>query len=272
MQEDNFTPRPHAKFHSILMILILTGIITLWLIYTPQGFLGKADAVGYAVCHRISERSLSIAGRQMPMCARCTGMYLGAMIGLIYQFLRRPKHGRLPSHNIILFMGILAFIWGVDGVNSYFHLFPSFNGIYEPNNVLRLLTGSGIGISAAILLFPAFNQTFWQDWKTEPAIETIQELLYLLCITLIIDGLVLLENPWILFPAAILSAIGTLFLLTMVYGMIWLIVVKRESYHLHISDAWIPLSIGLTIAIVQIGIMDWGRLWLTGTWSGLLFK
>src|SRR5450759_1456011 len=56
-------------------VLVFTG----WFINTPPGLLGKADAIGYAVCHRISERSFHIGSIQLPLCARCSGMYLGAV-------------------------------------------------------------------------------------------------------------------------------------------------------------------------------------------------
>lgn len=272
MENNNSKLRFDIKYSVILIILVLTGVVTIWLTYTPQGLLGKADAIGYAVCHRIPERSFYINGRPMPMCARCTGMYLGAMIGLIYQMFKYPKRGRLPSKKIVFFLGILAILWSVDGVNSYIHLFNKNIGIYEPNNLLRLLTGSGIGIVASILIYPAFNQTFWLNWKSNPTIDTIQELFLLLGLTLIIDGFVLLENPWILFFASMLSSIGTLLLLTKVYGMIWLIVFKYENRYLTLREAWIPLIAGFIIAIFQIGIMDFVRYWLTGTWSGLIFK
>jgi hypothetical protein len=64
---------------------ILAGlIIGLWLLGTPPGILGKADAIGYAVCHRIAERSFHTHDRPLPLCARCTGMYLGVIAGLAY--------------------------------------------------------------------------------------------------------------------------------------------------------------------------------------------
>ena len=35
-----------------------------------------ANTVGYAVCHRIPDRSFIIGGAQLPLCARDTGMFL----------------------------------------------------------------------------------------------------------------------------------------------------------------------------------------------------
>jgi hypothetical protein len=35
-------------------------------------------AIGGAVCHQLPERSFFLWGRQLPVCARCTGIYAGA--------------------------------------------------------------------------------------------------------------------------------------------------------------------------------------------------
>ena len=34
--------------------------------------------VGSLVCHQLSNRSFHLSGAQMPVCARCTGLYVGA--------------------------------------------------------------------------------------------------------------------------------------------------------------------------------------------------
>jgi uncharacterized membrane protein len=40
-------------------------------------------AIGSAICHQRPERSFFWAGHQFPVCARCTGLYLSAAIGLM---------------------------------------------------------------------------------------------------------------------------------------------------------------------------------------------
>jgi hypothetical protein len=56
-----------------LLIVTAFGLVLLgWLINTPAGLLGKADAIGYAVCHRIDLRSFFIGERQFPLCMRCS--------------------------------------------------------------------------------------------------------------------------------------------------------------------------------------------------------
>ena len=40
-------------------------------------------AVGAVICHQRPERSFFIAAHQMPVCARCTGIYIGAAVAVI---------------------------------------------------------------------------------------------------------------------------------------------------------------------------------------------
>jgi hypothetical protein len=40
-------------------------------------------AVGSAICHQLPERSYHLWTAQMPVCARCAGIYIGAAIGAV---------------------------------------------------------------------------------------------------------------------------------------------------------------------------------------------
>ena len=40
-------------------------------------------AVGAVICHQRPERSFFLDGHQLPVCARCTGLYLSGAIGLL---------------------------------------------------------------------------------------------------------------------------------------------------------------------------------------------
>lgn len=262
---------PLARYLIIPAALI---VLTTWLLNTPPGFLGKLDGIGYAVCHRIPERSFHIEGRPMPLCARCSGMYLGAMAALVYQSLFHPRSQKFPRWPVAVFLALFAAAFAVDGANSYLYLIKSVSdgplaqlpNLYLPNNTLRLLTGSGMGISLAALLYPAFNQTFWNQPEDRRAIEG-KDLLILMGITLFIDLLVLTELPIILYPAAVISAGGVVVLLTMVYTLVWLMLMNEENSFVHLKQAWLAFLAGLTIAFLQILAIDLFRFWLTGTWG-----
>src|SRR5687767_1837892 len=85
LQKPSLSQRMTAPTSRLTWIAAATLLIALvmWVSFTPGGILGKADAVGYAVCHRITLRSFSYTegGRQLPMCARCTGTFIGVLIG-----------------------------------------------------------------------------------------------------------------------------------------------------------------------------------------------
>jgi len=252
-------------------ILVFIG----WFINTPPGILGKADAIGYSVCHRISERSFHIGSYQLPLCARCSGMYLGAVTGLVFQSIIGWKRLKIPHWSIIATLVGFFIAFGIDGTNSYLYLLkqispgilPNIPNIYIPNNTLRLLTGSGMGISMAVMLFPAFNQTVWSDGNEKPAITGWKTLSLLLVIQIILDLLVLTESPIVLYPLAIITPLGVWLLLTMVYSMVWIMLLGKDNKFTNIRQMWLPLLAGLTIALIQTAGIDAVRFWLTHTWG-----
>ena len=247
-----------------------------WLLNTPAGFFGKADAIGYAVCHRIGERSFHIGSYQLPLCARCSGMYLGAVTGLVFQSIIGWKRSKIPHWSILALLVVFVAAFGIDGANSYLYLLkqvspgilPKIPNIYVPNNTLRLLTGSGMGLGMAVMLFPAFNQTVWADGEEKAAIPGWKAFGLLLGIQVLFDLLVLTESPIVLYPLAIISAAGVWLLLTIVYSMVWVMIMGQDNKFTKLRQLWLPLLAGLTIAMIQTAAIDMLRFWLTGTWGG----
>ena len=267
---------PHTKtFVKVFVILAVILVIAGWSIETPSGLFGKADAVGYAVCHRISERSFHIGDRQLPLCARCTGMYMGAMTGLVFQMVIGYKRHKLPHWSVLVMLVVLTAAFGIDGSNSYLYLIktispgalPNIPNLYIPNNALRVLTGSGMGLAMVLMLLPAFNQTVWADGEERAVFPNLKPFALLLGITLALDLLVLTESPVILYPTAILSTIGVLVILMMVYCMVWVMLMRQDNAFTNYAQLWLPLLAGLTIALIQTSAIDAMRLWLTGTWG-----
>lgn len=259
----------------VLVIAAALLVFIGWFLTTPPGLFGKADAIGYAVCHRIGERSFHIGSYQLPLCARCSGMYLGAVTGLVFQSLIGWKRLKIPHWSIIALLVVFVAAFGIDGSNSYLYLLkqvspgilPNIPNLYVPNNTLRLLTGSGMGLGMAVMLFPAFNQTVWVDGEDKPAIPGWKTFSLLLGIQVIFDLLVLSESPIVLYPLAIISALGVWLLLTIVYSMVWVMIMGQDNKFSKLRQLWLPLLAGLTIAMIQTAAIDTLRFWLTGTWG-----
>ncbi len=252
------------------LLVFSTGLILLgWLWLTPPGLLGKADAAGYAVCHRIADRSFKIGDRQTPLCARCSGMYLGALMGIVY-LTRFGKRSGMPSLKVSLILVAFLVGFGLDGANSYLHFFPGAPGLYEPNNWLRLITGTGIGLGLAAILVPVVHQVLWKTYDSRPALAGWREFLPMLGLAILIDLAVWSENPLLLYPLALLSAASIFLILSLVYMVVWLMVIKRENRFDSYRELAFPWLAGFLTALLQVIILDAARYMLTGTWAGFI--
>jgi uncharacterized membrane protein len=263
--------KPHRKTFPWRWILFgLAVLLTIvWLTLTPDGLLGKAHAVGYSVCHQISARSFRILGQTMPLCARCSGMFAGAMLGLVYQIAQGRK-GKMPPVWVMVILGLMALAWVLDGANSFTMLIPGIHSVYETRNWTRLVTGTGMGLALSAILLPSFVQTVFVHWEEESALGNWKQVLILLGIAAIMDILILLEIPWILFPIALISSAGVLVLLTMVYTMVLVMLTKKDNTFTKLSLSVNYLVGGYIIALLQIGVIDILRYLWTGTWAGFV--
>ena len=269
----NYVKRSGKYYLYIVAVLLLF----IWGLETPSSILGKADAVGYAFCHRIDVRSFHIDVRQLPLCARCTGQYVGAMIGLLFQAAVSRKRSGFPPRRVLLLMGIICLAYAIDGLNSYLYMppflsaFPNLPHLYTPSNALRLLTGTGMGLAIATILYPAFVGSIFAAPDTRPAVWSIKLLLGGIGLGLLADLLILTGSPVLLYPAALLSALGVIILLTFAYTIVILRIFKRENTYAGLSQISLPLVSGFIVTIAQIALFDLIRFMLTGTWAGLSF-
>lgn len=276
-------PRGSAFPLPWLVALLAVGGTLAFLITTPHGFLTKMDMVGYAVCHRIASHSFAIAGHQLPLCARCTGTFIGTLVGFVGQavVLRRRRAGEFPPAPILVILAGFTLLWAADGANSYLALIRGPH-LYEPQNWLRLTTGALNGLTMSALVYPVFNFTLWRHPTTvgphpttagppltERTIRNLGDLGVLVLLEASLIGLVLTRWSFLLYPLALLSALGVLALLTTVNSMLVLIIVRRENVVETWREAGIPLLAGFIVSLVQVGVIDIVRYMLTGTLSGI---
>jgi len=64
-------------------ILFCGGIVAAPLLEARGSVLGPWMRWAYApLCHQMASRSVELAGAPLAVCARCTGLYLGGLVGL----------------------------------------------------------------------------------------------------------------------------------------------------------------------------------------------
>jgi uncharacterized membrane protein len=97
--------------------------------------------VSNLICHRIPERTFNIHGIYFPVCARCTGFYLGAFSYFIYAYFFYIDYTLY-----LVSLGILMMI------PTFLDGFTQLGGSRMSNNTLRLLTGLLGGVGLAIVV------------------------------------------------------------------------------------------------------------------------
>jgi uncharacterized membrane protein len=273
MEDASTRPRA-ANLSRLLIPVAAVFVFAVWFSFTPPGLLGKADAVGYAICHRIDERSFQIGDRQLPLCARCTGEFYSAALTLLFLSILSPKKSGMPGWRLGAPLLIFLAAFAIDGTNSFLYLMKQTSGdalsnipnLYAPNNTLRLFTGSGMGIALASILYPAFNQSAWKDADPGRAL-TWEKLGLLAVMILLVNLMVLSESPVILYAVAGLSVLGVLALLIMVFSMVWILMMRQENEFHSLRQMWMPFLAGTTLAFLMISAIDLFRYTLTGTWG-----
>lgn len=88
------------------------------------------------ICHQLPERSFFLFGGQLPVCARCTGIYFGALVGSFFVRQKSPS----PWFLVVAMIPL-----ALDGVTQLF--------FRESTNVIRLATGLIAGFAAVFYLY-----------------------------------------------------------------------------------------------------------------------
>ncbi len=259
------------------LLLIAIGLLAIMGFYTvtDYGYLNNnllldgADWSSYALCHRITERSFTINGRQFPLCARCSGMYLGVALMLAAAALSgRMRRANLPSFKLLLvLLGFIA-LMGIDGINSYSHFFPQAPHLYEPQNWLRLATGMGTGVAMGLIILPALAQSLWRQPQYQPIIESGRELMALLILAFVTVLLLLSNQSTLLYVLAVTSVVGLLFIVTALNTVILLVLFRRDGRATMWRQTLLPLLLGFVIALVELSIISSLRFNFTGTMTG----
>lgn len=101
-------------------------------------------AFGDMWCHQKTERSLFIGGNQMPVCARCFGIFFGVPLGLCTTvFIKTRVDKNIHKRILMTLIGYVPL--AVDGMGQLV-------GLWHSTNLTRLLTGTLAGIAFGFIL------------------------------------------------------------------------------------------------------------------------
>ena len=109
-------------------------------------------AVGSLICHQRPERSFFIDGHQLPVCARCTGLYLsgaGGLIGFaVFKAARRWRPIALDPWRAGRWLVVAA-------IPTALSLASGTLGVWDGANITRALIALPLGATAGAIVAAA---------------------------------------------------------------------------------------------------------------------
>jgi uncharacterized membrane protein len=148
------------------------------------------DKTGFSVCHQLPERTLLFGKILMPVCARCSGIYIGFLCTILFLFIVfRKRESDLPPVYIIVTAVIFILSAIVDGFFSYL-------GFYETNNIIRLVTGYMFGAGLSIIIYPVFVYQYFKNYQRKKIFYSYKQFIYFIIFSIFLSLTQILNPSW----------------------------------------------------------------------------
>lgn len=212
--------------------------------------------LGFGLCHQLPERSFIYGGVQFPVCARCTGIYVGIIVTLIILFVLYRGAQRTGVPGIPFFIGaaIAVGAMGFDG-------FASYLGYYETTNFVRVLTGIMFGSGMAPVIYSLLVESLAKHRSTDRILNSARDVMYwILSIPL---GLAVVYGLSLILGFLAAGFQGLLIITT--FWLIALVLVGLVPRYMHSVESWRDLKapllwalpIGCAIILLCAGLQLW---------------
>jgi len=200
---------------------------------------------------------LHINGHQLPLCARCTGIYIGMLSGWLWIIARRrTRAAQLPPRPMTIVLFGFIVIMGLDGLNSLMMLIPGAPHVYETDNWMRLFTGSLYGIAISALLTPYVTVTLWREPTGDRTLQGWGELLLLANIAIVLAMLALSQASFLLWPLVTISMVGVVGLMALMNTSIVTVLAGKVNAYSGWRDLFVPGMIGIALALAEFTLID----------------
>ena len=129
--------------------------------FLPTMLSASVYAVGSLVCHQLPERSFHIGAFQLPVCARCVGIYGGAAIGALVVVAQSTLDARRPRPGAMLHRA--RWILVVGALPTAITVALESAGSWPTTNVVRAVAGFPLGLVAALVVTSALATINYGD-------------------------------------------------------------------------------------------------------------
>jgi uncharacterized membrane protein len=111
-----------------------------------------AYAIGSIICHQIGARSFHLGSAALPVCARCTGIYIGAAVTAVAGACFRPRPPLRPADGEALRTALFRRVLLLAVLPTAATLAYEWTTGIMPPNVVRALAGAPIGAAVAWII------------------------------------------------------------------------------------------------------------------------
>ena len=249
---------------AFLAVLVTLLIGTLLLL--PGTFVDRLGWVVHGVCAQ--EHGLIIGGVEMPLCQRNTGIYSGFLATLLTLIaLGRGRAAKLPQRSILILLGANVVWMGIDGFNSLFKDLGTFY-LYEPQQILRVLSGLAMGMTVATMMLFAFNTTLRANPRREQRVlGGWGDVALVASVEFALFALIQLNLPFLIYPLAIFSTLGIIGVMFTVNLIVAAMISNFEGGVERLTQLALPAIGALLFTGVEFGLLAWARVALERSMS-----
>ncbi len=207
------------------------------------------ETIGFSVCHQLPSRSLAIGNAVLPVCSRCSGIYMGFFVTAIILFIMfRGKENDLPPPYILIIFSIFFLSMIIDGIASNF-------GLYNTNNNIRFITGLLCGSSVMVITYPVFVFQYYKQSKKGKLFKRPQKFIIYLLILAVFIALTLFRIDFLGSLYYYLSVLSILFTFYFVNLVMVLLIPPFSRKASALMSKYLILPSAIAAALLSIELL-----------------
>ena len=213
--------------------------------------------LGGGLCHQQDSRSFGFDGLYMPLCSRCTGIYIGIFFSLVaIIIIERRVKGEFPSvKTAVITIGAIL-LMGLDVAASALKFFDS-------NNYIRFAAGFLAGWFIALILLQLKNILMWKKLVRVPYLNDKKSFIIWMFSGISLIAAFMFSFKRLLIFWGVISVIGmiifvTLIILILFFGINHRLTNKINSWKSHI----LCFTTGVVFSIGILALLSTARQFL----------
>jgi uncharacterized membrane protein len=135
-----------------VVVVVAGPVLPAWAGAAVYGF-------GSFICHQLPERSFHLGGFQLPVCARCLGVYVGVPAGIAYASMW-PGRRRMAFDIGASALRRLALALAAPTIVT---VVLEAIGVWQTSNVTRALAGAPLGVFAGLVVASALATLHYDE-------------------------------------------------------------------------------------------------------------